>query len=149
MNRPTSIIDFLGGAPHAVVGASSDRSKVGNRVLRAFLQAGREVYPVNPRTKDIEGLKCYPDLASLPTPVHGVSVITPPQIAESIVEEAAAQGVKNIWFQPGAESEEAVSRARGYGMNVISGGPCILVVLGYSERHSTSPSQGCALPEQQ
>ena len=63
-------------------------------------------------------------------------VITPPKIAESIVEQAAAIGVKNIWFQPGAESEQAVTRARILGINVISGGPCLLVVLGYHEAWS-------------
>ena len=102
-------------------------------MLRAYLQQGRSVYPVNPREAEIEGLKCYPDLASLPMPVHGVSVITPPQIAESIVEQARAIGVKHLWFQPGAESEPAVARANLLGLNVISGGPCILVVFGYHE----------------
>jgi uncharacterized protein len=63
-----------------------------------------------------------------------VSVVTPPLIAESMVEQAAAIGVKNIWFQPGAESERAIARAQELGMNVIAGGPCILVVLRYRER---------------
>ena len=136
MNEQERITQFLAGAPHAVVGASRDRSKTGNRVLRAYLQNQRPVYPVNPGAQEIEGLKTYPDLASLPTPVHGVSVVTPPVIAEVIVEQATAIGVKNIWFQPGAESERAIARAHELGMNVIAGGPCILVVLRYRERWS-------------
>ena len=116
-----------------MVGASRDRSKYGNRVLRVYLQNGRPVYPVNPGVQQIEGLTSYTDLASLPTPVHGVSVITQPHLAEAIVEQASAVGVRSIWFQPGAESEEAVERAEELGMNVIAGGPCILVVLGYRE----------------
>jgi uncharacterized protein len=136
MDQQTNIAAFLAGGPHAVVGASRDRSKIGNRVLQAYLQSGRPVYPVNPGGGEIEGLEAYADLRSLPTPVHGISVITPPHVSESIVEQAAAVGIKNIWFQPGAESAQAVTRAKEVGMNVISGGPCILVVLGYSERRS-------------
>lgn len=134
MNDRDKIAEFLAGGPHAVVGASRDRAKIGNKVLRAYMQTGRPAFPVNPGGDEIEGLKAYPDLASLPEAVHGVSVITPPQVTESIVEQAGAAGIKNIWLQPGAESERAVARAEALGMNVISGGPCILVVLAYHER---------------
>lgn len=132
MDQQKNIAEFLAGAPHAVVGASRDRSKIGNQVLQAYQQSGRPVYPVNPGAVEIEGLRAYANLASLPTPVHGISVITPPHVSESVVEQAAAIGIKNIWFQPGAESAQAVTRAKEKGMNVISGGPCILVVLGYN-----------------
>jgi uncharacterized protein len=133
MNDQTQITEFLAGAPHAVVGASRDRAKIGNQVLRAYLQAGRPVIPVNPGVEEVEGLKAYADLASLPAPVHGVSVITPPHVTGSIIEQAGLIGIKNIWLQPGAESERAVLLAKELGMNVISGGPCILVVLGQRE----------------
>ena len=133
MNEQAQITEFLAGAPHAVVGASRDRAKIGNQVLRAYLHAGRTVIPVNPGVEEVEGLKAYPDLASLPAPVHGVSVITPPRVTELIIEQAGLIGIKNIWLQPGAESEQAVLRAKELGMNVISGGPCILVVLGQRE----------------
>ena len=65
--------------------------------------------------------------------MHGLSIITPPAVTEKLVEEAAAAGVKHVWMQPGAESRRAVDRARELGMNVISGGPCLLVALGYRE----------------
>ena len=61
-------------------------------------------------------------------------MVTPPGIAESVVEQAAAIGVRHIWFQPGTDTEQAVARACDLGMNVIYGGPCILVVLGYRSR---------------
>jgi uncharacterized protein len=134
MNDREKIAEFLAGRPHAVVGASRDRAKIGNKVLRAYVKTGRPAYPVNLGAEEVEELKAYPDLASLPEAVHGVSVITPPQVTESIVEQAGALGIKNIWLQPGAESQRAVARAEELGMNVISGGPCILVVLGYRER---------------
>lgn len=141
MNNQEKISQFLAGAPHAVVGASRDRSKIGNRVLQAYLQTGRPVYPVNPGAKEIEGLTAYPDLASISGQVHGVSVITPPAVSEAIVEQAGHLGIKDIWFQPGAESEQAITRAKEFGMNVISGGPCILVVLGYSERKTPTAAR--------
>ena len=75
----------------------------------------------------------YPDLASLPEPVHGISIITPPEVTESIVEQAGQLGIKNLWMQPGAENDAAVARATELGMNLISGGPCALVVIGYRE----------------
>ena len=125
---------FLDGAPHAVVGASTDPNKIGNRVLRAFIQSQRPVYPVNPTANEVEGLPAYPALGSLPESVHGASVITPPTISESIVEQAHEAGIEHLWFQPGAETDKALARANELGMNVVAGGPCILVVLGYRSR---------------
>lgn len=124
---------FLEGTPHAVVGASRDRSKYGNKVLRVFLQNGLAVFPVNPNANEIEGLKSYPNLASLPQQVHGVSIITPPEITEAIIEQAGQLGIKHIWLQPGAESNTAIQRAAYWDMNLIAGGPCILVSLRYHE----------------
>ena len=133
MSQQQQIDAFLAGRPHAVVGASTNREKYGNKVLRAYLQNDRPVYPINPRANEIEGQPCYADLASLPEPVHGLSIITPPKITERVVEEAATAGIKHLWMQPGAESEAAIERAQQLGMNVIAGGPCILVTLRYRE----------------
>lgn len=128
------IREFLAGEVYAVVGASNDRSKYGNKVLRCYLQKGRRPIPVNPKARMVEGIAAVPDLASLPEPVHGASIITPPEVTEKIVEEAASAGVKRLWMQPGAESERALRRAEELGLSVIAGGPCLLVSLGYRER---------------
>lgn len=133
MTIQEGIETFFAGSPHAVVGASRDRSKYGNKVLRAYLQNGRQVYPINPNSEEVEGLESYPDLASVPEPLHGISVITQPEITERVVEEAATLGIQNIWLQPGAESEAAVRRAEELGLNLIAGGPCALVTLHYRE----------------
>jgi len=127
------IDEFLNGSPHAVVGASRDRSKYGNKVLRVYLQQNLPVFAVNPNVDEVENVQAYPDLASLPKQVHGISVITPPHVTELVVEQAGKLGIKNIWMQPGSESDVALSRAEEMGMNVIAGGPCALVVLGYRE----------------
>ncbi|MBL0928449.1 MAG: CoA-binding protein [Phycisphaerales bacterium] len=124
---------FLAGSPFAVVGASRDRAKYGNKVLRCYLQHGRAVFPVNPGGGEIEGLTAYPGLALLPERPHGVSIITPPAVTERIVEEAAGLGIRRLWMQPGAESPAAVQRARALGIEVIAGDACLLVVLGYRE----------------
>lgn len=128
-----TIKDFMAQGPWAVVGASPDRGKYGNKVLRCYQQHGLEVFPVNPKAPSIEGLKAYASLSDLPKPVRGISVITPPEVTEQVVEEAATAGVKRIWMQPGAESLAAVQRAEALGLEVIWGGPCILVVAGYHE----------------
>ena len=133
MSVTDRIQSFLASDPYAVVGASVDRSKYGNKVLRCYQQHGREVYPINARAEEVEGLKAYPSLAALPVPVKAISVITPPAITEQVVRDAAAAGVTHIWMQPGAESDEAIRLAEAAGMAVIAGGPCLLVVLGYHE----------------
>lgn len=121
--------DFFRAGPFAVVGASSDRSKFGNKVLRAYLEAGMTAYPVNPRGGEIEGVEAFTSLADLPETVQGVSIITPPSVTERVVEEAAAHGAKAVWMQPGAESLDAIRKARELGLEVLAGGPCVLVDL--------------------
>ncbi len=127
------IKSFMAGGPYAVVGASSDREKYGNKVLRAYQQHGMEVYPINPRATEIEGLKAYATLADVPAKLRAISVITPPAITEQVVEAAAAAGVRMVWMQPGAESDEAIRKAEALGMEVIAGGPCFLVLAHYRE----------------
>lgn len=133
MGSQTQIAAFLAGSPHAVVGASRDRAKYGNKVLRCYRQHQRQVFAVNPHASEIEGLPAYAAIGSLPEPVHGISIITPPDITERIVEEAAAAGIEHLWMQPGAQSPRAISRAAALGLSVIADGACLLVVLGFSE----------------
>jgi uncharacterized protein len=128
-----TIDTFLASGPFAVVGASTDRSKYGNKVLRCYQQHQKEVYPVNPKAPEVEGQKAYASLSALPVKVKAVSVITPPAATEQVVREAAAVGVEHIWMQPGAESDEAIRVAKSLGLSVIAGGPCVLVVMGYRE----------------
>ena len=128
---PEIIADFLSAGPYAVVGASTNREKFGNKVLRAYLRKGMKVYPINPRAEEIEGVRAYPDFRSLPERVRGVSIITPPPITETVVVEAADAGARFVWMQPGAESEESVRLARERGLEVIADGSCFLVETGF------------------
>jgi predicted CoA-binding protein len=128
-----NIKTFLAGKRFAVVGASQDREKYGNKVLRVYKQNEIDVVPVNPTADEVEDLPAYPDLPSVPGNIDGVSIITPPRVTEQVVKQAIALGIKNIWMQPGAESEAAIDLAKHAGANVIAGGPCILVALHYHD----------------
>jgi len=125
---------FLKAKAFGVVGASTSREKYGNKVLRCYLQAGRKAVPVNPKEKTVEGLVAVASVKELPPEVEAISVITPPQVTEQVVEAAIAKGIKHVWMQPGAESPAAIERAEKAGLNVIGDGSCLLVALGYVER---------------
>ena len=131
MNTEEKIEKFLSVPAYAVVGASDNKMKYGYRCYKSYLQHGRKVYPVNPICEKIEGNVVYKNLASLPEKVESISIITPPRVTEKIVDDAIANGVSNIWMQPGAESMAAVEKAEAAGLNVIYGVPCLMVVLGY------------------
>ena len=133
MSTDQNIEHFLSGDTFAVVGASTNRAKYGNKVLRAYLQADRTAIPVHPSVHEIEGIAAYADLASIPETIHAISIITPPRITETIIAQAAECGIEHVWIQPGAESEKALTIADAHQMNVIAGGPCILVTLQYRE----------------
>lgn len=128
-----SIAQFLQSEAFAVLGASSNRTKYGNKVLRCYLHHNKKVYPVNPHEQQIEGLKVVPVLSDLPDEVTSISIITPPPITEQIVNEAIKKGIKNIWMQLRAESNSAIQACEANPINLIAKGPCILVVLGYNE----------------
>lgn len=123
------IADFLSGTLFAVAGASRDRSKFGNRVLRALLAADRTAVPVHPREESIEGMAAVRELRDLPEGVHGLSIVTPPAVTLGIVEAALEQGIRRLWMQPGAEHADAIERAQAAGATVIHVGACILVEL--------------------
>ncbi len=122
---------FLSASSFAVAGASLDREKYGNKILRCYLQHGYDVIPVHPREETIEGLPCCASVGALPDKVESLSVVTPPRVTEKIVLEAVAKGIKNVWMQPGAESRKAVEYCRAQGVNVIADGSCLLVELGF------------------
>ncbi len=110
----------------AVVGVSTDREKYGNKIYLDLRNAGYEVYAVNPKLDEVEGDRCYPSLDDVPVTPDVVDVVVPPAVAEKVVEDCLAKGVKNIWFQPGSESDEAIAKAEQGGMTVVSNA-CIMI----------------------
>lgn len=114
----------------AILGASSDRSKFGNKSVRAHQKAGYRVFPVNPKESEIEGLTAYPSLAALPEPVERVSVYLPPAIGLKVLPEIAKTGAREVWFNPGAADDALLAKAAELGVPAIDG--CSIVDLGLS-----------------
>lgn len=113
----------------AILGASANREKFGNKSVRAHLQAGFEVYPVNPRATEIEGLKCYSSVEEVPAVLDRVSVYLPPELGLKALPGIAAVQPKEVWLNPGAESPELIARAEELGLNVIVA--CSIVDVGH------------------
>jgi predicted CoA-binding protein len=115
----------------AVLGASSDRSKFGNKSVRAHLHAGYDVYPVNPKGGTIEGLTAYRTLDEVPVAhLERISVYLPPAVTLSSLEAIAAKGCDELFLNPGTESHEVLERAKAYSLKAIPA--CSIVDLGLS-----------------
>ena len=131
MNLSEQIKQFLKSPVFGVAGASSRPHKFGNKIMRCYLEKNLQAIPVHPAEQVIEGIDCVASVSELPDEVNSLSIITPPQITNKVVEQAIAGGIENIWMQPGAESAEAVELCKEKGVNLIYGGPCLLVSLGF------------------
>lgn len=115
----------------AIIGASKDRSKFGNKAVRAHLRAGYEVYPVTPKGGEVEGLTAYATLTDVPlSSVDRVSVYLPPEATLGVLEEIAVKRPREVWFNPGTSNAEVLEKARALGLNAIEG--CSIVDLGIS-----------------
>lgn len=124
---------FFAVGSFAVVGASADRGKYGNKVLRCYQQHGLPVVGVHPKLSVCEGAAVHASLAAIPGAPRAVSVVAPPAAAAAIVQDAIAAGCRHLWFQPGAEEAGAIATARAAGLSVIADGPCVLVALGFRD----------------
>lgn len=133
MTVQQQIDQFLASPAYGVVGASKNRSKYGNKIVRCYQQHGCTAIPVNPNETEIEGIACVATISDLPEEVKSISMITPPEVTARLVPLALEKGIENIWMQPGAEHPEAVALCRQRNINVIADGSCLLVVLGYHD----------------
>lgn len=122
MSRPTV----------AVLGASADRSKYGNMSVRAHRDKGYDVYPVNPRGGEIEGLTVYKSLAEIPVKLTRISVYLPPAVGLAVLPEIAAKGCDELFLNPGSDSDEVVAAAQALGLDPIVA--CSIVDVGMSPR---------------
>lgn len=114
----------------AVVGASNAPYKYGNVIVRDLVAKGYTVLPVNPKEKEIAGLPAYPDLASVPGPVHLVDVVTPPDVTRRVLEEAARLGLPAVWLQDGSYDDEALAVAAAGPYKTVYEA-CIMVVSNF------------------
>jgi predicted CoA-binding protein len=113
----------------AIIGASTDRAKYGNKAVRAFLRAGHTVYPVNPRETLIEGLPTYAHIGQVPVRPAKISVYLPPPVLLKLLPDIAARGCDELWLNPGTDSPEVLAAAGGLGLNVVRG--CSIIAAGF------------------
>jgi hypothetical protein len=126
MTTKREIDEFLAQKTLAIVGVSRGGKKFGNAVLKDLTRLGYRLLPVHPDAAEVDGVQAFPSFAALPEPVGGVIIVVPPAKAESVVKAAAAQGIRRVWLQQGAESAEAIRFCQEQGMSVVSG-ECVLM----------------------
>jgi predicted CoA-binding protein len=101
----------------AILGASSDRSKFGNKAVRAFRAQGFTVIPINPKEPEIEGEKAYGSVLDYPGTIDEASVYLPPRVGVAAMDQLKAKGVPVVWLNPGADGPDVVARARAFGLD--------------------------------
>ena len=114
----------------AIVGASSNRHKFGNKALRAFRAEGYTVLAINPNEAEVEGIKTYPSVLDVPHAIDMASVYVPPGVGQGLLAEFEKKQIAEIWLNPGAESDELLAEARKRKLNVIAA--CSIVGIGRS-----------------
>src|ERR1041385_6873326 len=106
----------------AIIGASNNRAKFGNKAVRALVRQGYTVFPVNPKEREIEGLTAYPGIRDLPVRPQMVSIYLPPPVLLKILPDIAARGCDELWLNPGTESEPVLAEAERLGLNGLQAG---------------------------
>ena len=112
----------------AVIGASNNRHKFGNKAVRAFLLEGYVVVPIHPREAEIEGLTAYRSVVDVPGPIDMATFYVPPEIGEVVIEDVARKGIPEVWLNPGAESDALIAVARRLSIRPIVA--CSIVGVG-------------------
>jgi predicted CoA-binding protein len=112
----------------AIIGASNDRNKFGNKAVRVFRQQGYEVFPVNPKEETVEGLRAYKSIGDVPVRPQMVSVYLPPPVLLKVLPDIAMKGCEELWLNPGTESDEVLAAAERLKLNVIQA--CSIVGIG-------------------
>lgn len=128
--HPLICVDTQNVKTIAIIGASNDRSKFGNKAVRAFAQQGYQVFPVNPKEQAIEGLPAFRRIADVPVRPQMVSVYLPPQILLGVLPDIAAKGCDELWLNPGTESDEVLVATEKLGLKVVQA--CSIVGVGVS-----------------
>lgn len=112
----------------AVIGASNNRWKFGNKALRAYREQGYTVIPINPHEREIEGLRAYASVLDVPGPIDVASFYVPPRVGERVIDDVAAKKIPEVWLNPGAESDALTARARALSIKPIIA--CSIVAIG-------------------
>jgi len=112
----------------AVIGASANRQKFGNRALRAFQAQGYTVIPINPHEAHVEGLSAFKSVLDVPGPIDMATFYVPPAVGVRVIDEVARKGIGEVWLNPGADGDEVVARALALGIKPVIA--CSIVGIG-------------------
>ena len=127
-NKLANSVTASGMKTVAIIGASSNREKWGNKAVRAFAQQGYTVYPVNPNEPEIEGLKSYVSIKDVPVRPQKISVYVPPQRLVNLLPDIAARGCDELFLNPGTESSGVLAECERLGLNAIQA--CSIIAVG-------------------
>ncbi|MEI6786445.1 MAG: CoA-binding protein [Verrucomicrobiota bacterium] len=128
--EPSQPGDSAGMKTVAVIGASADPAKFGNKAVRAYQQQGYQVFPVNPKATELQGLPVFPSISAVPVRPNLVSVYLPPALLLKVLPEIATKGCDELWLNPGTKSPEVLAEAERLSLNVVQA--CSIVGLGLS-----------------
>ena len=112
----------------AVIGASSNRHKFGNKALRSFENQGYRVLAINPNEAEVEGHRTFASVLDVPGTIDMATVYVPASAGVGVMEQLAKKGVAEVWLNPGADDDDVVERARSLGLNVIQA--CSIIGIG-------------------
>ena len=112
----------------AVIGASSNRRKFGNRALRAYRQQGYTAIPINPNEGEVEGVKTYASVLDVPGTIDMASFYVPPDVGERVIEDVAKKQIPEVWLNPGSESDRLIARAKALDIRPIVA--CSIIAIG-------------------
>ena len=114
----------------AVIGASRNRDKFGNKALRAFAKRGYTVIPIHPREREVEGLQAYRSVLDVPGTIDLATLYVPPSVGLQVMDEIAEKGIADVWLNPGADAPEVLKRARELGLRTTQ--LCSILTIGES-----------------
>lgn len=112
----------------AVVGASNDRHKFGNKAVRAYVRQGWKVIPVHPTEPTVEGLPAVAKLEDIREALDRISLYVPAPVGITLLAAIRSQAPKELWINPGAESDALMERAQELGLDPINA--CSIVDIG-------------------
>ena len=112
----------------AIIGASRNRGKFGNKALRAFEHKGYRVLAINPNEREVEGHRTFASVLDVPDGIDMAAVYVPADVGVRVMDDLAKKGIKEVWLNPGADDEDVVARAKKLGLNVVQA--CSIIAIG-------------------
>ena len=111
----------------AILGASAKPDRYSYLALRALLEKGHQVFPVNPSLPEIDGIRTYPSLAGLEDKIDTITVYLAPQRSQPLVRDIIACRPRRVVFNPGAANRSLMEALRAEGIEATEA--CTLVML--------------------